>query len=66
MEGYSMSLDLAFYGRDLARRPITVRSASQIEHEIRWGRTARGLKLAGKAAAIAVGFIVLVTLLSCL
>lgn len=61
-----MSLDLAFYGRETARRPITVRSASQIEHEARWGRTARALKLAGKAVAVAGIFIVLVVLWSCI
>lgn len=60
-----MSLDLAFYGRETARRPITVRSASQIEHEARWGRTVRTLNLAVKAVAVAVVFIVLVVLWSC-
>ncbi len=60
-----MRLDLAFYGRETARRPITVRSASQIEHEARWGRTVRGLKTAAKAVAVAVVFIVLVVLWSC-
>lgn len=60
-----MRLDLAFYGRETVRRPITVRTASQIEHEARWGRTARALKLAGQAVAVAVAFIVLVVLWSC-
>jgi len=61
-----MSLDLAWFNRgDLATQPIKVRSAAQIEHEARWGRMVRGLIFAGKAAAIAVGFIVLVALWAC-
>ena len=56
-----MSIDLAFYGRELARNPIRVRTAAQIEHQARWGRTVRGLIFVGKVAAIAVGFIVIVS-----
>ena len=57
-----MNIDLAWFNRgDLAVRPIRVRTTSQIEHEVRWGRAIRGLIFAGKVAAIVVGFIVFVS-----
>ena len=61
-----MMIDLAWFNRgDLSRSPICVRTTSQIEHKARRGRTVRGLAFVGKAAAIAVGFIVLVALWGC-
>lgn len=59
-------IDLAWFNRgDLSRSPIRVRTAAQIGREARWGRTVRGLAFVGKAAAIAVAFIVIVALCSC-
>lgn len=55
-----MRLDLAYYGRSTAYQPITVRTASAIEREARWGKVVRALAFVGKVIATAVVCIALV------
>ena len=58
-------IDVAWMGRELARNPIQVKSARRIEHDAKWRRAKDKAIFTGACLAIAVGFIVLVALWSC-
>lgn len=58
-------IDVAWMGRETARNPITVKSARRIEHDAKWRAWKDRVVFAGVCVVVAVVFIVLVALWSC-
>lgn len=58
-------IDVSFMGRKTARNPIVLISYRGIERDAKWRRWKDRAVFAGACLVIAVGFIVLVALWSC-